>query len=275
MIEQHLARIKQWYPEDDPITCSQIETLLNILDDQPLSEAALEGFLVVCSRMVDTYGNHRTNKLAKVFRTDQPAGKRPLLASLEHINRWVGGMDGYLKHYPVTIIPPRPAFPQFKIIGIEKIADLLYRVIDSQSRVYSTQEPIIAYIQRTGRLPAVPKQRRPVRRSKPRYHWCSYEALDAPDATREAMQILDGWSDCRLRATIRTTNIRGSAYVAFNGDRIDPNDECLRFYGYYFEPLAEDHPPQLGGGTQIGLEGSPRIECLERWHDARHCWERI
>ena len=33
----------------------------------------------------------------------------------------------------------------------------------------------------------------------------------------------------------------GSSYVAFNGDRQDPQNEMLRFYKYFYEPLAQDH----------------------------------
>lgn len=240
-----------------------------------LTEAALEGFLIVCSRFVDELGNHRTEELVNIFRTDRIEGKRALLKSLEHMNHWVGGMETYVRKYPVTIIPPRPAFPQLKIVGIEEIATKLYRVLDSNGKVYPTEELVGGYIQRTGRLPAVPKQRHPVRRSKPRYHWCSYEKLGNPKSTADALQILPKWSNCQLRVTILTTRVKRAAYVAFNGDRQDPNDSQLRFYKYFYEPLAQDHPPLAGGGTQIGLEGAPIVDALERWDEPLGKWNLI
>ncbi|QEA40685.1 hypothetical protein FGL86_17455 [Pistricoccus aurantiacus] len=231
--------------------------------------------MVVCSRFVDEYGNHRTNELEKIFRTESIEGKFALLHSLEYMQNWVGGMDGYKRQYPVTIIPKRPAFPQLKIVGIESLAKQIYRVLDSNSTAYPSDELIKDYIMRTGRLPAVPKQRRPVRRTKPRYHWCSYEKWEDPESTRDALQILPKWSDCRLRATVLTSNISRSAYVAFNGDKNDPSDASLRFYKYYYEPLAQDHPPLGGGGPQIALEGEPRVEVLEQWDELDCKWQMI
>lgn len=269
-----LDLLQKWYPEDDPIIKNQIATLLSLLGGV-VTESAMEGFLIVCSRFVDEYGNHRTEELADIFRTHKPEGKRALLGSLEYMNRWVGGMQAYERLYPVTIIPPRPAFPQFKIIGIGGLASRLYRVLDSTGKVYGTNETVSEFISRTGRLPAVPVQRRPVRRSKPRFHWCSYEKWDDPDATREALQILPTWSDCKLRATILTSKMGCSAYVAFNGDREDPGNKKLRFYKYFYEPLAQDHPPQSGGGPQIALDGQPIVECLERWNTSSRHWEYI
>lgn len=269
-----LHLLKKWYPEDDPITRDQVETLLSLLDGT-LTETALEGFLIVCSRFVDEFGNHRTEELARIFQTDHVEGRRALLSSLEHINKWVGGMDVYKQMYPVTIIPPRPAFPLFKIVGIETIESKLYRVLDSNSKAYPTNESVKDYIQRTGRLPAVPKQRRPVRRSKPRFHWCSYEQWGNPEITREALQILRGWSDCQLRITLLTSKIKNSVYVAFNGDRYDPNNSKLRFYKYFYEPLAQDHPPLLGGGPQIAVDGEPSVETLEQWDNLALRWKHI
>ncbi|MEC4749019.1 hypothetical protein [Methylomicrobium sp. Wu6] len=269
-----LRMISKWYPEDDPITGEQLETLLRLLNGE-LTESALEGFLVVCSRFVDEFGNHRTEELANIFQTHSAVGKRALVDSLEYIAKWVGSMDGYLQRYPVSIIPPRPAFPQFKIIGIENIADRLYRVLDSSSKVFPSDELVKDYVQKTGRLPPVPKQNRPVRRSKPRYHWCSYGKWNDPEATREALQILPEWSDCRLRATIHTSNIKNSSFVAFNGDREDPSNSKLRFYKYFYEPLAQDHTPQCGGGPQIVFDGSPPVESLEIWDSSLMNWQLI
>jgi len=98
-------------------------------------------------------------------------------------------MEAYLRLYPVTVIPPNPAFPQLKIIGIETIETYLYRIMDSNAVVRGMSESTSAYIRRTERLPLVPIQAVPVLRSKPVYHWCSYEKWSSPDITRDALQI--------------------------------------------------------------------------------------
>jgi hypothetical protein len=263
--------LTRWHPEDDPITRAQAETLALLLGGT-LTESALEGFLIVAPRFVDEFGAHRTAELARIFRTDRPEGRRALLASLEHVRSRLGGMAAYEQRYPVSVIPPRPAFPQLKIIGIETIADRLYRVLDSRATAYPTSELISDHIVRTGRLPAVPRQRHPVRRTKPRFHWCSYDCWGSPDETRRALQILPEWSDCRLRALLLTTSVARSAYVAFNGDRNDPEDSRLRFYKYFYEPLAQDHPPYEGGGPQIAVDGAPRVELLEAWDEHAGGW---
>ena len=191
------------------------------------------------------------------------------------MQEWVGGMDAYEQKYPVTIIPPKPAFPQFKIIGIENLSDRLYRVLDSSSKVYQTGEYTKEYIMRTGRLPSVPRQRHPVRRSKPRYHWCSYNMWIDPESTRDALQILPEWSDCKLRVSVLTANVKRSAYVAFNGDKQDPGNSSLRFYKYYYQPHAQDHPPHTGGGTQIAIEGGPPVDVMEQWDETGQEWQVI
>lgn len=266
--------LKKWHPEDDPLTREQVDILLSLLDGE-LTEKALEGFLIVCSRFVDEFGHHRTQELANIFRTHSESGKHALRRSLEYMQEWVGGMDAYVLKYPVTVIPPKPAFPQFKIIGIEDLSDRIYRVLDSQSKVYKTHELIKEYIMRTGCLPSVPRQRHPVRRSKPRYHWCSYSAWLDPESTRDALQILPEWSDCKLRASVLTTKVKRSAYVAFNGDKQDPSNSALRFYKYYYEPHAQDHPPHTGGGTQIAIEGGPLVDVMEQWNEAKQEWQVI
>jgi hypothetical protein len=270
-----LELLKKWYPEDDPITMDQAETLIRMLGEL-LTEKAFEGFVIICSRLVDEFGNHRTSELSNVFRTAKPEGKRALVRSLEHVNQWVGGMDAYLRLYPVTIIPPNPAYPQLKILGIETIEPFLYRVMDSDAFVKGTNELTRDYIQRTGRLPEVPVQTIPVLRSKPIYHWCTYNKWYTPEATRDALQILPEWqNNCRLRATILTSEVAESAFMAFNGDRYDPSDSELRFYKYFFEPLAQDHPLLEGGGIQIGLEGAPLVNALEQWDEASGEWQTI
>lgn len=267
-----LELLKRWYPEDDPLTRDQVVTLIGLLDGT-LTEDALEGFLIVASRLVDEFRGHRTQELSGVFRTHNPEGKLALVKSLEYVNKWVGGMEAYARLYPVTVVPPNPAFPQLKILGIETVARCLHRVMDSGAIAHGTSELTRAYIQRTGRLPAVPLQSVPVLRSKPLYHWCSYEKWDTPEATRDALQILPEWgNDCRLRATVLTSSVTESAFMAFSGDKYDPSDSNLRFYKYFFEPLAQDHPSLTGGGIQIGLEGAPPVETLELWDDSSKRW---
>ena len=89
------------------------------------------------------------------------------------------------------------------------------------------------------------------------------------------LQILPEWSDCRLRATLLTTNILQSAYVCFSGDKTDPKKSTHRFYKYFYEPQAQDHPPLLGGGTQIAVDGAPLVETLEQWDKEKSRWLQI
>ena len=263
--------LSKWYPEDDPIITAQLKLLKLLLGNVQPTEKAVEGFLVICSRFVDEFGNDRSKELATVFQTKTLAGQQALLTSLEYMNDWVGGMAGYLSSYPVTIKPPKPAFPQFRIIGIESITTNLYRVLDSKGGVHGSTELVKDYILRTGRLPAVPIQKRPVRRSKPLFHWCTCYKWANPELTREALQILPEWSDCQLRATILAARVKRSAFVAFNGD---PHPK-LNFHRYFYEPLAQDHPPLAGGGPQISLQGAPAVEMLEQWNVQTGQWDRI
>ena len=270
-----LELLTKWHPEDDPITRAQAETLIELVGDL-LTEKALEGFLIVCSRLVDDFGAHRTGELANIFRTSRAEGRVALVRSLEYVNEWVGGMEAYERLYPVTINPSNPAFPQMKVLGIETLEPYLYRVMHSDQTVRGTTELTKAYILRTAHLPAAPTEVAPVLRAKPFYHWCSYEKWDSPDATAQALQILPEWnSDCQLRARIRTADVATSAFVAFNGDRTDPTDETLRFYKYFLEPLAQDHPELEGGGVQIGLEGSPPVDQLDEWDVSAKRWRTV
>jgi hypothetical protein len=82
-------------------------------------------------------------------------------------------------------------------------------------------------------------------------HWCSYTQWDDPESTRQTLQVLPQWSDCELRATILTKNVKKAAFIAFNGDT--RHQYC--FHQYSYEPLAQDHPPHIGGGLQIGCTG--------------------
>jgi hypothetical protein len=102
-------------------------------------------------------------------------------------------------------------------------------------------------------------------------HWCTYYQWDDPESTRQALQILPKWSDCQLRATILTNTVKTSALMAFNGD--SDHEHC--FHQYFYEPLAQDHPPQVGGGPQIALQGAPVVSCLEQWNQQLCCWERL
>lgn len=270
--------LAKWYPEDDPIIQEQCQVLITLVGNL-LTEEAFEGFFIVCSRFVDEFGGHRTSELERIFCTDLSTGREALVASLEYMKSWVGGMERFKRDYPVEIIPPRPAFPQLKIIGVEHIVPTLYRILDSKRPVSDKDNrSMIEYISTHGRLPAVPLQRRPVRRTKPNFHWCSYEAWDNPQTTREALQILPKWSDCCLRATVATEAVNRSVYVAFNGDKYDPEDRRLRFYKYFYEPLAQDHPELPGGAVQVGVEGAPPVDMLEQYNEKQNrwkvCWKR-
>ena len=277
-----------WQP--DPISDEQVRVLFTLLGGS-VSDEELEGFLIVCSRLVDEFGGHRTHELADIFRTSTPEGRGVLRQSLRYMNRWVGGLAGYESRFPVTINPSRPAFPLFKIIGVDRIALTLFRVLDSHDTVCSAREPVKQFIARTGRLPGVPRQVRPVRRSKPSFHWCSYSAWESPSATREALQILPEWNnDCSLRASIPASRVSRSTFLAFNGD-IDPSkrrEKCekrkrrkkgekppLEFVKYFYEPVAQDHEPLPGGGLQIGVAGAPRVSVLEEWSEPQQKWNIV
>jgi hypothetical protein len=163
-------------------------------------------------------------------------------------------------------------FPQLKIVGIETLEPWLYRVMDSNAVDRLTGELVREQIKNTGKLPAVEMKGEPVLRAKPFYHWCSFEAFNTPDQTRDFLQILPEWnSNCRLRAKIRTSKVTDQAFVAYNGDR---NDK-LKFIGYFHEPRAYDHPPLVGGGTQVSLSGSPPVETLEEWEETSDSWSLI
>ena len=63
--------ISKWDTEDDPVTRDQVAVLERILDGD-VDDEALEGFLIVSGRFVDTFGAQRTDKLAEIFRTETP-----------------------------------------------------------------------------------------------------------------------------------------------------------------------------------------------------------
>jgi len=94
------------------------------------------------SRLVDEFGVRRTHELAGIFRTSTHEGQDVLRQSLRYMNRWVGGLAGYESRFPVTMVPARPAFPLFKIVGIDRIAPILFCVFDSHATVSGTGEPV-------------------------------------------------------------------------------------------------------------------------------------
>ena len=247
-----------------------------------VSDEELEGFLIICSRLVDEFGGHRTHELADIFRTSTSEGRDVLRQSLRYMNRWVGGLAGYESRFPVTTVPARPAFPLFKIVDIDRIAQTLFRVLDSHATVHSTGEPVKQFIARTGRLPGVPRQVRPVRRSKPRFHWCSYSAWESPSATWKALQILPEWSDCSLRVSIPASHVSRSTFLTFNGDTDNGDTDSnkgrkrrLKFVEYFYEPVAQDHESLPGGGLQLGVAGAPRVSMLEEWSKRQHKWNIV
>lgn len=113
----------------DPILEEQVHVLVRLLGG-PLSDEELEGFLIIYGRLTDgrltdEFGGHRADELAEVFRTSTPDGRSALRQSLQYMNRWVGGYSEYETRYPVTIDPPHPAFPLFKVIGLDRIVPTL------------------------------------------------------------------------------------------------------------------------------------------------------
>jgi len=263
--------------EDDPITDEQIQILDDILEGD-IDNETLQGFLIVCSRLVDSFGHHRTRELEKIFRTSTDKGRRSLKESLRELSKKLGSYDEYAVSYPVSIIPPLPAFPMLRIVGIENIAKQVYRVLDSNSKIRRSGELVESYIKRTGRLPKADPPKEPVLRSKPKFvHWCSYVKLSTPKLTQDGLQIKPEWSDCQLRATLQTADIIDHSYMAYNGDKFDPDDkeQAMGFYGYFFELLTQDHPPLLGGEVQIKVFGEPVVYKLEKWCNVNSCWNAI
>ena len=261
--------------QDDPITTEQIQMLSEILGEE-IKGDLLEGFLIMCSRLVDNFGHHRTDELRDIFQTHREEGKACLKASLLGLCKELVSYQNFVSSYPVSIIPPNPAFPMLKIIGIENLSDFVYRVLDSNSRIRNTNERGQDYIMRTGRLPSALPPAGPVLREKPKFvHWCSYTKFSTPGETQDSLQILPEWSNCELRATLSTSDIREHAYMAYNGDHHDPDNEVLGFYGYFFEPLTQDHPPLAGGHVQIKVFGAPKVLMLEKWCGEKRAWDIV
>jgi len=261
--------------EDDPITAEQIQVLSEILGEK-IEGNLLEGFLIVCSRLVDNFGHHRTQELEDIFQTKKDAGKRCLKNSLLALCNKLGSYENYALRYPVSIIPPKPAFPMLRMVGIEELSEFVYRILDSNSKIRESNELVEKYIIRTGELPWAKPPSEPVLRKKPKFvHWCSYVQLQTPREMQERLQILPEWSNCELRATLATRDIQEHAYMAYNGDHYDPDDKSLSFYGYFFEPLTQDHPPFPGGQVQIKVFGAPKVSMLEKWCHGEGSWNVI
>jgi hypothetical protein len=166
-----------------------------------------EGFRIVYPRFIDRFGGTRLPELRNVFRSDLPAGRAALAASLRRVAMGLGSYDAFAARYPVTIIPPLPAYPLFPIADIATFQPCVYRVLSS------TNLPAMTHIRETGCLLPVPRPVEPVLRSVPRGHWCTYDAWSSPDETRRALQILPEWSDCRARSGSRraTSRVRPSS----------------------------------------------------------------
>ncbi len=103
--------------DNDPLTREQVAVVYEMLDGQ-MSENALEAS---SSSHLDSSTSSAAIGLpnSREFsgRTQSTASGTP--GELRNVCRWVGGMIGYENRYPVTIDPSRPAFPLFKIVGID------------------------------------------------------------------------------------------------------------------------------------------------------------
>src|ERR1700728_867258 len=102
--------------ENDPIHDEQLAAVEELVG-RPLSPMEYEGFLIVSNRFVDRFGNSRIDNLAKVFDTHRIEGKKVLAASLEKVAGNLKSYENFAERYPVPVIPPRPAFPLFPIVG--------------------------------------------------------------------------------------------------------------------------------------------------------------
>ena len=202
-----------------------------------------------------------------IFRTDCRAGRDALAASLRRVARNLGSYQQFSDSYPVTIIPPLPAYPLFEILALETFQDAVFRTLDSRSAA-------IAHIKATGHLPELALPAEPVLRRTPKAHWCAYEKWQSPQATRSSLQIRPEWSDCRARATLASSAIKALAFVPYSDDPDDPETRGLEFHGYFFEGRAQDHEAAElpGKAVQICVFGQPQVAALEEWNDADGAW---
>jgi len=255
--------------EDDPIEAEQLEVLETLLGRR-LTQSEFQGFLIVGNRFVDRFGHSRIGELGRVFYTDSPHGRRALAASLARVAATLGSYEQFANAFPVTIIPPLPAYPLLPIVGIETLQPIVYRVLGRGNRE-------VDHIRATGHLSMRSQPSEAVLRTTPRGHWCAYEKWATPEETSRALQILPEWRDCSVRATIRTTSIADSAFVAYSVDPNDPGTKGLTFHGYFFEGVTQDHDeaPYILPGTavQICVYGAPRVESLEDWDDRLEVWQ--
>lgn len=117
---------------NDPLTAAQVETLVSLLGEQ-WSEKARNGFLVTSGRFVDEFGGDRTEELGVLYKTDLLPGRVALRCSLEALLDSVGSLTQFERDFPVLINDPERGslgvFPQLPILGIEKIASKLFRVM--------------------------------------------------------------------------------------------------------------------------------------------------
>jgi hypothetical protein len=269
---------------NDPLTAGQVATLAVLLEDE-WSEKARDGFLVVSGRFIDETGTDRTEELKPLFHTNSAEGRHSLRRSLEALLDAVGSLERIEREFPVYINDPihgsLGVFPQIPTLGIGTLETNVYRLFDSKAAVYKspTAELVRDYITRMGALPLMPPPPSLIVRHKPRMYWCSFERYVSPSASRNALQILESWkSDCKLRATIPTGALEGSAYVSYSGvTEYPPNVINLSknppaFAGYNVEVVAADHPELSGGGLQIGVVGEPPVTLLEEWREDQSEW---
>jgi hypothetical protein len=253
----------------DPLYDEQLAIVEELLR-RKLEPSEYEGFLIVSNRFVDRFGATRIGGLARVFETARREGREALAASLRKVAARIGSYERFAADYPVTIIPPLPAYPLFEVVGIETILDVVYRTLDSGSAA-------ISHIKATGQLPERPLPREVVLRHTPKAHWCSYERWPDPQATLEALQIMPGWSDCEARATLRAAAVSGLAFVPYSDDPDDAGTKGLEFHGYFFEGITEDHGATglAGQAVQICVYGSPEVALLERWSAREGAWVQV
>lgn len=255
--------------DDDPIHDEQLAKVEELLG-RWLSASEYEGFLIVGNRFVDRFGGTRIGELSKTFETHRPVGRAALAASLSRVAHSLGSYERFATAYPVTIIPPLPAYPLFPIVGIENIRPEVYRILDSTRAAAE-------YVKSTRRLPLCPYPAEPVLRKRPQVHWCAYERWETPDETRRRLQILPGWSDCQLRATLSTASVAETCFVAYSNDPNDPGTKGLEFHGYFFEGLTQDHDElgYAGDAVQIWVFGEPQVTALEEWDTDKQIWSPL
>ncbi len=88
---------------------------------------------------------------------------------------------------------------------------------------------------------------------------------ESPQDFRDALQVSTGWSDCEIRATIRTVDIKDDVYMSL----------CRKDgYKQYFEPKTRAYN-EFGRGGKLQYETRKEliIEKLEKWNGSS--WEII